>query len=100
MNSALGERVMNEVCVSECAAALGYQLVRMVVRDPSKVDDPVARLINTARGYNVAAVIIPSLDHVGGDPGEICGVCDVVTARTQQTYVCAAAPVDAPDEQP
>ncbi len=94
VNSDLPGRVNNEVCVRKCASVLGYHLVRLVVRTPAEVDDPLTRLINTARGYNAAAVITPSLDHIGGDPGPICMVCDVVTVDPEQTYARAVESSD------
>ncbi|WP_280382764.1 hypothetical protein [Nocardia wallacei] len=79
----------NEESVLRRADHMGYRLLRVVVRNSARVDDPVARLVNTARGYDVAAVITPNLDHIGGDPAPICQVCDVVTVEPDQTYAQA-----------
>ncbi|WP_460698303.1 hypothetical protein [Nocardia thraciensis] len=89
MDSALPARLTNEESVIRCAREMGYRLVRIVVRNSARVDDPVSRLVNTARGHNVDAVIAPDLDHVGGDPAPICQVCDVVTVEPRQIYAQA-----------
>ncbi|WP_024806580.1 hypothetical protein [Nocardia sp. BMG51109] len=76
----------NEQLIRKHATDRGYFLVRIVVHRRSDVDDPMERLLAKARGYNVAAVIVPNLGHLGGDPSRVRAVCDVETADPAETF--------------
>ncbi|KZM68389.1 hypothetical protein [Nocardia terpenica] len=86
INSALPGWPNNEDSVRCHAHALGYDLARLLVYSTSTVDDPITRLLNTARDYDAAAIITPALEHIGGDPAPIRAVCDLETIYPATTY--------------
>ncbi|KZM69655.1 hypothetical protein [Nocardia terpenica] len=86
INSALPGWPNNEDRVQRHARSLGYHLARVLVYSTSTVDDPIARLLNTARNYDAAAVITPTLEHIGGDPAPIRAVCDLEIIYPATTY--------------
>lgn len=86
IDSALPGWPDNEDSVRHHAHALGYDLARLLVYSTDTVDDPIARLLNTARSYDAAAVITPTLEHIGGDPAVIRALCDLETIYPATTY--------------
>lgn len=50
-------------------------------------DDPLTRLLDVVARMDVDAVIVPNLEHLGGDvPDELVKVCDVITVSPENTY--------------
>ncbi|WP_255222307.1 hypothetical protein [Nocardia otitidiscaviarum] len=68
------------------AKRLGYNLARTVVFS-QHTDDPIGRLINVVRNLGAEAVVVPSLDHLGGTaPAALVQVADVITVEPHHTY--------------
>ncbi len=93
VNSALPHRLRNQGDVQRYARTHGYHLVRMVVQDPGAAPYP-EQLITLAQTLGVAAFIIPSTHHIGGDPAALCAVRDVITVDPEATYAQAVATDD------
>ncbi len=96
----------NEQRVLGHAVKLGYSLVRVVFRTAGDIDDPIMRLLDRIGGYNVAAVVVPSVEHLGVRLRIVCAACDVEAVEPEVTYArvrptISSAPASAQrDSQP
>ncbi|PPJ38052.1 hypothetical protein C5E45_12685 [Nocardia nova] len=79
----------NEQLVLAHAVKLGYALVRVVFRTAGDIDDPIMRLLDRIGGYNVAAVVVPSVEHLGERLRIVCAACDVEAVEPEVTYARA-----------
>lgn len=76
----------DEIHNRSLAKRLGYNLARTVVFS-EHTDDPIARLINVVGNLGAQAVIVPRLDHFGGQvPDALVEVADVITVDPHDTY--------------
>ncbi|MFF0496085.1 hypothetical protein ACFYU5_06750 [Nocardia aobensis] len=71
------------------AVKLGYSLVRIVFRTAGDIDDPIMRLLDRIGGYNVAAVVVPSVEHFGERLRIVCAACDVESVEPEVTFARA-----------
>ncbi|MFJ4651059.1 hypothetical protein ACIP5Y_07275 [Nocardia sp. NPDC088792] len=76
------------------ARGLDFELVYIVRIWPTSVPHPLRHVIRIARDLDVAAIIVPDLDHVDCRPAPVCDICALVTvypeeiwARAQSVYV-------------
>ncbi|WP_198407026.1 hypothetical protein [Nocardia terpenica] len=79
----------NEDGVRRYAKGLGYHLVRLLVYSTSTVSDPITRLLDTARACDVAAVITPTLAHIGGIR-HLSARCVISKSSTRQPHTRAS----------
>lgn len=79
----------NEQRVLAHAVKLGYAVVRVVFRTAGDIDDPIMRLLDRIGGYNVAAVVVPSVEHLGERLRIVCAACDVEAVEPEATYARA-----------
>ncbi|MGW4327555.1 hypothetical protein ACWEKR_16855 [Nocardia sp. NPDC004573] len=77
----------DERAILALAARLGYDLVKTVRMNPG-VHDPLHRLLIVVRRLDVAAVITPTLEHIGS-PGRICRVCSLITISPEYNWALA-----------
>ncbi|WP_330184256.1 hypothetical protein OHB26_12030 [Nocardia sp. NBC_01503] len=76
----------DEIRLRSTAARLGYTLAKTIVFGPY-TDDPVQRLIDVVWSVDAEAVIVPSLDHLGGEvPATLLAVADTITVDPQETF--------------
>jgi hypothetical protein len=74
------------------ATRQGYDLVRTMRMSPD-VHDPLYRLLIAVRRLDIAAVITPTLEHIGR-PGRICHHCDLITITPEYNWSLAYEPHD------
>lgn len=75
----------DEIQIRSVANRLGYELAKTVVFGP-ETDSPLSRLLNVVRRADVDAVIVPGVQHFGGEiPSELVEIVDVVTVRPEKT---------------
>lgn len=86
----------NEQRVLAHAVKLGYSLVRIVFRTAGDIDDPIMRLLDRIGGYNVAAVVVPSVEHLGERLRIVCAACDVEVVEPEVTYARARPTISSP----
>ncbi|MEV6322977.1 hypothetical protein AB0M45_17535 [Nocardia sp. NPDC051787] len=82
----------DEQAILALATRLGYDLVKTVRMRPD-IDDPLHRLLVIVRRLDIAAVITPTLEHIGG-PGRICRVCSLITISPEYNWALAYRPFD------
>ncbi|MGY1979774.1 hypothetical protein [Nocardia gipuzkoensis] len=82
----------DEQAILALAARLGYDLVRTVRMNPD-IHDPLHRLLIIVRRLDAAAVITPTLEHIGG-PGRVCRVCSLITVAPEYNWALAYKPSD------
>jgi hypothetical protein len=76
----------DETQIRSVAKRLGYELTKTVVFGP-ETDSPLSRLLNVVRRVDVDAVIVPGVQHFGGEvPADLVSAVDVVTVRPENTY--------------
>lgn len=80
----------DEQAILALATRLGYDLVKTVRMNPD-IHDPLHRLLIIVRRLDVAAVITPTLEHIGG-PGRICRVCSLITVTPEYNWALAYKP--------
>ncbi|NNH72550.1 hypothetical protein HLB23_22265 [Nocardia uniformis] len=72
--------------IRSLARRLGYTFAKTVVFG-AHTDHPLQRLVNVAKATDVDAVVVPSLEHFGGElPDELVAVADVITVSPEQTF--------------
>jgi hypothetical protein len=82
----------DEIQIRSIAKRFGYDLAKTVVFG-RETDHPESGLLNVIRTMDVDAVIVPKVEHLGGDvPGELVRVCDVITVNPENTYARWALP--------
>ena len=86
IDSSLPEWPDNEVAVHRHAMQLRYVLVRLVLYYSATVDSSCDRLVALASLYNVTAIVVPSLEHIGGSPERFRHVCTVETVSPALTF--------------
>ncbi|NKY84706.1 hypothetical protein [Nocardia veterana] len=79
----------NEQQVLAHAVKLGYSPVRVVFRTAGDIDDPIMRLLDRIGGYNAAAVVVPTVEHLGERLRIVCAACDVEVVEPEVTYARA-----------
>ncbi|MGK8511959.1 hypothetical protein ACRS5S_29375 [Nocardia asiatica] len=82
----------DEQAILALAARLGYDLVRTVRMNPD-IHDPLHRLLIIVRRLDIAAVITPTLEHIGG-PGRVCRDCSLITVTPEYDWALAYKPSD------
>ncbi|WP_051022132.1 hypothetical protein [Nocardia pneumoniae] len=82
----------DEQAILSLATRLGYDLGRTVRMSPD-IDDPMHRLLIVVRRLDIAAVITPTLEHIGG-PGRICRACSLITITPEYDWALAYKPSD------
>ncbi|WP_194816944.1 hypothetical protein [Nocardia sp. XZ_19_385] len=64
----------------------GYELDKPIEAD-ARLERPIRLLIGSVCAAGADAVIVPSLDHLGGDvPVSLVNACDVIALDTENTY--------------
>ena len=91
INSSLPGWQANEVAVHRHAMQLGYVLVRLVLYYSATVDSSCDRLASLASLYDVTAIVVPSLEHIGGSPERFRHVCTIETVSSALTFARAGA---------
>ncbi|QUN16347.1 hypothetical protein [Nocardia seriolae] len=77
---------------------LGYTVAKTVVFG-EHVEQPIQRLANVVRRMQADAVVVPSLEHLGGTvPDGLLRVVDVITVEPHDTYARWIIPPDAAAE--
>ncbi|MRH86446.1 hypothetical protein GFY24_03000 [Nocardia sp. SYP-A9097] len=85
----------DEIRMRSMAARLGYTLAKTVVFG-LYTDEPVQRLIDVVRSVDAEAVIVPSLEHLGGVvPKPLLAVADTITVDPQETFARWIIPPEA-----
>ncbi|WP_330232976.1 hypothetical protein OHA40_11135 [Nocardia sp. NBC_00508] len=82
----------DEQAILALATRLGYDLVKTVRMNP-EIHDPLSRLLIIVRRLDIAAVITPTLEHIGG-PGRVCRVCSLITIAPEYDWALAYKPSD------
>ncbi|WP_406270493.1 hypothetical protein OH799_28845 [Nocardia sp. NBC_00881] len=82
----------DEQAILSLATQLGYDLVKTVRMNPD-IHDPLHRLLIIVRRLDIAAVITPTLEHIGA-PSRICRACSLITITPEYNWALAYKPFD------
>lgn len=76
----------DEIQIRSRAKRLGYDLAKTVTFGAGTVD-PEGRLVNVVQALDVDAVIVPSIEHFGGQvPQRLVQQCELNTVNPEATY--------------
>ncbi|MFD6391251.1 hypothetical protein [Nocardia sp. NPDC060259] len=75
----------DETQIRSLAERLGYRFTKTVVFS-DRTTDPIGRLLGVVTTTQAAAVVTPSLTHLGPDlPDALLAACDVITVSPEIT---------------
>ncbi|MFC4375244.1 hypothetical protein ACFO5K_14185 [Nocardia halotolerans] len=76
----------DETQIRSLAERLGYRFTKTVAFS-DRTSDPLGRLLDVVSTTEAAAVVTPSLTHLGQDlPDTLLAACDVVTVSPEITH--------------
>ncbi|MFF2085749.1 hypothetical protein ACFVVM_18385 [Nocardia sp. NPDC058176] len=75
----------DETQIRSLAERLGYRFTKTVVFS-DRTADPLRRLLDVVTTTEAAAVVTPSLNHLGDLPDPLLAACDVITVTPEITH--------------
>ncbi|NKX88312.1 hypothetical protein DFR75_1011278 [Nocardia ignorata] len=80
----------DETQIRSLAERLGYRFTKTVAFS-DRTTDPLGRLLDVVAATSAAAVVMPSLAHLGDDfPHTLLAACDIVTVAPEVTHTRTA----------
>ncbi|WP_040735304.1 hypothetical protein [Nocardia tenerifensis] len=81
----------DETQIRNIAKRLGYDLAKTLLFD-ADTDYRLDQLQTAIQVSHAEALIVPTLDHLGGTADPLVKICDVITVRPENTYARWAFP--------